>query len=119
MKNALGKSVGLAVVIPVVLAAVYAWCAPRVGDKGAAHPSVALTGIVSSDAEGPDGRRHGQGQASGWHDYDIGGQRRARPICVSSGPAEAGDYTLAVRATGLRGSEDLRVTVGDDPPPPI
>ena len=53
MKNTVRKNAGLALMITLVLAAVCAWCAPRAGAKEAAHPSVALAGTVSSEAEGP------------------------------------------------------------------
>jgi hypothetical protein len=56
MNTASWKGVGFALMIAVTVAVECAWCAPRAADKAATHPSVALTGIVSSESGRADGR---------------------------------------------------------------
>lgn len=113
MKNAWVKS-GLVLVIPVVLVVVCAWGAPAAGGKEAAHPSVAITGVVSSDLEGPiegvvvKARRTGSTITISVVSDEHG--RYAFP----ADRLQPGEYMLSVRAAGYDAPKS-KVTVGGDP----
>lgn len=114
MKNALRKSAGLAAIMPVLLAAVCAWCAPRPGEKEAAHPSVALTGTVSSEAEGPmEGVVVRAKRAGGTITISVVSDDHGH-YAFPADRLKPGDYTLTVRAAGYDAPKST-VTVRGDP----
>jgi virginiamycin B lyase len=106
------KSIGLAVMLPAVLMAVCAWHAfPALG-KDAAPPSIALTGVVSSDAEGPmEGILVKAKRVGGTITITVVSDDHGR-YAFPADRLKPGEYTLAIRARGYEVPKTT-VTVAD------
>jgi streptogramin lyase len=106
------RKLGLAIIIPVVLVIACAWFATRAADKDAAPSTFALTGIVSSDAEGPmEGVLVKAKRVGGTITISVVSDDHGR-YTFPADRLKPGEYTLAIRARGY----DLpktTATVGD------
>ena len=111
------KSIGLAIMLPAVLMAVCAWCAfPAVG-KDAAPPSI-VTGVVSSDAEGPmEGVLVKAKRVGGTITITVVSDDHGR-YAFPADRLKPGEYVLAVRARGYDVPKTT-ITVADKTTPPI
>src|ERR1700681_2387036 len=113
MKNVL-RSAGLAALIPVLLVTLCAWSAPRAGAKEAAHPSVALAGTVSSEAEGlMEGVVVKAKRAGGTITLSVVSDDHGHYVFPAD-RLKPGEYSLTVRAAGFDVPKTT-VTVGSDP----
>jgi virginiamycin B lyase len=105
------KSIGLAVLIRLALVAACGWCVSP-GVVNAATPSIALTGVVSSDAEGPmEGVLVKAKRVGGTITITVVSDDHGR-YAFPADRLKPGDYVLAVRARGYDVPKTT-VTVGD------
>ena len=111
MKVSSLERVALGIVIGLLLAAT---SASRAADKDAAPPSIALTGIVSSDAEGPmEGVIVKAKRVGGTITISVVTDEHGR-YAFPADRLKPADYTLAIRARGYEAPKST-VTVGDKP----
>ena len=112
MKVSSLERVALGIVISLLVAATSVWFTSRAADTNAAQQSVALTGIVSSDAEGPmEGVIVKAKRTGGTITISVVTDDRGR-YTFPADRLKPGEYMLAIRAKGY----DLpktTVTVGD------
>ena len=114
MKNAVRKGAGLAVMIPVVLASLCVWCVPRAAAGDTTYSSVALTGVVSSEAEGPmEGVVVKAKRVGGTITISVVSDDHGR-YAFPADRLKPGEYTLTVRAAGYDAPKST-VTVAGDP----
>src|ERR1700674_3266716 len=107
------KSIGLAALLLLALIAACGWSvSPVVVD--AATPSITLTGVVSSDAEGPmEGVVVKAKRVGGTITISVVSDDHGR-YAFPADRLKPGDYTLTVRAAGYDAPKST-VTVGSDP----
>jgi virginiamycin B lyase len=115
MTNASRKSIVLTISISLVLVAACGLCVwLEVADLNAATTPVALTGIVSSDAEGPmEGVLVKAKRMGGTITISVVSDARGQ-YSFPADRLKPGDYALAVRARGYDVPKTT-VTVGDKP----
>jgi virginiamycin B lyase len=112
MKVSSLERIALGIVISLLLAAASVWFTSRAADKDAAPSSLALTGTVSSDAEGPmEGVVVKAKRVGGTITISVVSDEHGR-YTFPADRLKPGEYSLAVRARGFD-IPKTSVTLGD------
>jgi len=112
MKVSSLERVALGIVISLLSAATSVWFTLRAADTNPTQASVALTGIVSSDAEGPmEGVIVKAKRVGGTITISVVSDEHGR-YAFPADRLKPADYTLAIRARGYEAPKST-VTVGD------